>query len=102
MKFSYDKVSDLCNNLQYVSIDIQKQLNQIESVINNIDLYWQGNASDYYTKKIKNISLNFEEFYKDINACVSYLQKCSSEYEILDKKIQKEIVERIESSRFFN
>lgn len=101
MKYEYTKIEDYCNQLKSINLDMRKQLDSIENIINTTDSSWTGNAADFFIEKAKKLTYNFDEFYKELNSCILYMQKCSDEYDKLDKKVQDEIMEELKSSKFF-
>ena len=77
MKYDYTKIENYCNEIEKISIDMQKQLDEIKSIINTVGSNWTGEASDNYLSKFNKISLNFDDFYNELNACKSFLLKSS-------------------------
>ena len=74
----------------------------IRSDLNSTQSYWTGNASDNFKKMSSKISLNFEDFSRELKCCQYYIQKCSEEYQNLDNKNKEEIKEILEQSKIFN
>ena len=101
MKYSYSKIENLCSQIQEIGSDIRKNFDSIQNSINTINSSWTGDAADYYVKQIKKLSFNFEEFTRELNASVLFLEKSSEEYSKLDKNIQNEITEKLKMSKFF-
>lgn len=101
-KLSYTKVEDYVNKMNNLNSNMAKCFNQIRSDLNSTQSYWTGNASDNFKKMSSKISLNFEDFSRELKCCQYYIQKCSEEYQELDNKNKEEIKEILEQSKIFN
>ena len=102
MKYSYSKVEELCSQMESINIDMKKRLEAIESAISTVGSNWTGEAANFYLKNSKKLTSNFEEFFTELKACVLYMQKCSDNYEKLEKDIQNQITEALQTSKIFN
>lgn len=102
MKYDYTKIEDYCNQMNNINIDMKKQFDLIQSTIDNISSSWTGSAQEYYLKQTKMISSEFDDFCKELNACIAFLKKCSDSYEQLDKRIKQDINDILKESKIFN
>lgn len=101
MKFSYEKVSGYVQELNSINNNMSKELDNIKSCINSVGSNWTGEASDNYVNKMMKLSNIFDDFSKELNACVLYLQKCSEEYESLESNIKQQIQNGLIESKIF-
>ena len=102
MNLDYGKIEDSVNELNNINTGMRKSFDQIKDTIKIINNSWTGDASDYYLKKANEISIDFDEFSRELKACALYLQKISDYYNELDREVQLEINEIISNSKFFN
>lgn len=102
MKFSYSKVEELCNQLKSINVDMQKRLDEIKNQISTVNSNWTGIAAEFYLEKSKRLTDKFAEFFNELNACTLYMQKCSDNYETLEKQIQQQINDELKNSKIFN
>lgn len=101
MKFSYEKVENYAQELNSINNNMSKELDTIKSCINSVNSSWSGQASENYIKKMTSLSNVFDDFSRELRACVLYLQKCSDSYEHLERNIQQEIQDGLISSEIF-
>lgn len=102
MKYDYKKIENCCNQMRNINIDMKKQFDIIQNSFKQVNNNWTGKASEYYLNEIRDFSSEMEDFYRELNACVAFLQKCSDSYESLDKKFKQEIDDIVNGSKIFN
>lgn len=102
MKYDYSKIEDYSMQINNIKIDMQKQIELVRNIINQINSSWTGSAADYYIKESTKYFSNIEEFLKELDACTSYLRKCSDSYENLDRRVKQDIDNIISESKIFS
>ena len=97
MKFSYSDIKAYCDELHSIAKNIKKTTEQIQNACNALSKNgdWEGNSADNYKAKLKNISSNFDDIYKEIEMAILYLANVSDGYEALDKNIMSEICDNL-------
>lgn len=101
MKYDYSKIAEYCIELKKINNNMKKYLGNVKKEIKTVNSNWTGSAADKYISKINKLSLEFTKFSKELELCVLYLQKCSSNYEKVDKEIKKNISKTLATSKFF-
>lgn len=102
MNQDYNKVREYCVQMNSVNNDMQKSLENIKLTINMIKNNWSGNVAEDFLQRFTNLSANFYEFSNELNACIQYMKKCSSNYEEIDNEVKKNIESLLATSKFFS
>lgn len=89
MHFSTEKISVYCNEMHATLEKIKTNLENINSVLEKLSTSgcWNGNGYQYYYRKLKEITDEFEDVYFDILSNIHYLEQTSENYSSLDKQI---------------
>lgn len=95
MKFDYDRVSDIVDNLNTILRNIDNILDDFDSQINRISngSIWEGPAAEGFvsrSKKFSRVSRNYENSLRNI---IVYIVNCSNNYNDMEDKIKKRIAE---------
>lgn len=99
MKLEYDKVAELCLQMNSINTNMKTCLDNIKNALNSSSNNWSGKASESFLKNITDLSSTFDEFSEELNACILYMKKCSSNYEQVDEQVINGILSQ---SKFFS
>lgn len=101
MEFDYSKVADYCSEINSISKNMQRYLDNIKKSIKSVNSNWSGSAANKFMSKSSKLSLEFEKYQTELNACILFMKKSSSNYKNVDKNIKKVIDGALSSSTFF-
>lgn len=99
MKLDYSKVAELCLQMNSINQNMKTYLDNIKSALNSSGNNWSGKASENFLKNITDLSGTFDEFSKELDACILYMKKCSLNYESVDEQVINGILSQ---SKFFS
>lgn len=97
MKFSYSDIKGYCDELHSIAKNIKSSTEKIESACNSLSKNsdWEGTSADNYSSKLKNLTNNFGDIYKEIEMAILYMANVSDGYEALEKNLASEICENL-------
>lgn len=103
MKFSYDEIQVCYNEMQAIVEKIKSDLDNIKGILDKLSSsgYWTGNAYQYYDRKLKEITYEFEDVHIELVNNINYLQQTSENYNSLDKKIIMQAANMFNISEIF-
>ncbi len=95
MKFDYDRISDVVDNLNSILRNIDNILDDFDNQINKISNgnIWEGPASDGFVTKAKKISKISRSYKNSLQSIIMYIVNCSNNYNEIENKIEKRIAE---------
>ena len=89
MNLSNDKMIEIINQLSKERNSLNTEFIRIKQVASTLEshMYWEGNASNYYAKKFKDIVSQFEEVDKSMSDSIKYLESIVNNYGSMNKPI---------------
>lgn len=97
MKLHYEDIENYCTELHALAKQMNETLSGV-SKTGNIVLTsgcWEGNASEYYLKKLNNLTKNFDDVFKEIENSILYLAKSAEGYQAIDNTLMREICQNL-------
>lgn len=93
MNLSYKQVENYCNELHLIAKNMNEIMQNITGIANEIanGENWSGNASEFYSKKLKSLSKNFDEVFCEMENSILFMASCAEGYQAIDKDVIREI-----------
>lgn len=111
MLIKYNDIEAYCNEMHAIANNMKDIMDAIESEYIKLisSGAWVGPASDFYKKRLKELTATFDEAYNEIEMSILFLANASDGYKAIDQKIMTEICNNlkitepnISSSTVFN
>ncbi len=103
MHFSFDNMQLNCNEMQNIVNKLVENLRNIDEIFNSFHSsdFWQGNAYQYYYRKFKEITNQFDDVCFNMQNFVIYLQQVIENYSSLDRKIMMAVSNQLNITEKF-
>lgn len=93
MKLSYSQIESYCNEMHLIANRLKETLSNIQN--NSLELSksdaWVGESASNYINKIKKLTINFDDIYKELENAILFLAKTSDGYKAIDQNVINEI-----------
>ena len=89
MNLSAEKLLEIINQLLKEHNMLKNEFTRIQKIENTLEghAYWEGDASNYYTKKLKDIITQFEDINKSMSDSIKYLESIINNYGSLGQTV---------------
>lgn len=101
MKISYKQIESFCNDLHATVKNMKELLENIDIEASNLQNKdkWSGEAAEFYVSKLKSMTRNFDEIFRELENSILYMANCAEGYRAIDQTIIKEICDNLNISQ---